>query len=355
MEVKEATVKIGLIGCGRIAQMFHLELLLGLPGAQLVAVADIDPEGRAAAARRAPRIAILDDYRQLVHQSEVDAVVICLPTGLHAPAAAEAFEQGKHVYLEKPLAARLDQAPPALAAWRSSGKIGMMGFNNRFHPLYVAVKRHLEAGLIGRLVGGRTSLCSARRDLPPWKRSRESGGGALLDLATHHADLVHFFFPTGVRRVAAVEWSVYSQGDNASMHMQMEDGPVIQGFFSATAVQENRLELYGDRGKLVADRRRGQLEFSPPEAGYGRVDRIREGWQWIHRAPADLWRRLMPPPEPSYRRALAAFIRAVRGEEPVPVDLAAGYRSLAVVCAAGEAARTGGQVVVRDVAPEYDL
>lgn len=83
---------------------------------------------------------------------EVEAVVICLPPALHAEYAIAAFQAGKHVYLEKPIATNLLDARAVVEAWRKAGTVGMMGFNYCFNGLYQSAKQYVRSGPLGDLV-----------------------------------------------------------------------------------------------------------------------------------------------------------------------------------------------------------
>jgi len=344
-----ASLRMGLIGCGRIAELVHLDNLTRMPGVELVAIADPDAERRAAAKTRAPGAVELADDQELLQRDDVDAVVICLPAGLQAEVATRAFEAGKHVYLEKPMATSLEGARAACDAWRRSGRIGMMGYQNRFHPLYQSARELLQAGGIGRLVGARAVLCAPARNLPTWKQRRKDGGGVLLGLATHHADLAYYLFDRVVREVSATVWSVKSEEDNATLEMRLSDGLVLQLFVSMSAVRENRVDVYGDEGKLAVDRHSAGLVHTPTERGHRLRDRLAAGTRGLlWQAPRDFWNSVKPPVEPSYRLALGSFVAAVAGERPVAVDLDDGYRALSVILAAEEAARTRRVVAVEE-------
>lgn len=151
-----SSLKVGLIGCGRIVQLVHLNVLARLPDAELVALAEPDPQRREEASRRVPKAIAFSGYQEMLEKSDVEAAVICLPNALHAEAAEAALKLGKHVYLEKPLAANLEDARDALQAWRSAGTVGMMGFNYRFNPIYQAAKEYIKSGKLGEVVSVRS-------------------------------------------------------------------------------------------------------------------------------------------------------------------------------------------------------
>src|SRR5512134_1043415 len=115
-------IRVGLLGCGRIARMYHLPILARATGVELAALADPDPERLAAAGAAAPGARRSSDWREILGDDSIDAVVICVPTGLHADAARAAFQSGKDVYLEKPVATELAAARDAVLQWRASGR-----------------------------------------------------------------------------------------------------------------------------------------------------------------------------------------------------------------------------------------
>jgi len=341
------------MGCGRIAQLVHLNLLTRLPGAELVALAEPNLEQRERASQRAPGAVVFTDYKELLEMPEVEAVVICLPNALHAQAAVAAMERGKHVYLEKPLASGLSEARRVLAAWRRADVIGMIGFNLRFNALYQAVRQQIRLGSQGELVGARSVFSTAVRTLPTWKQTRGSGGGALLDLASHHVDLVHFLFGQDVREVFAGLRSQRSEGDTVMLQLRLADGLLIQSFFSMSAVEEERFEVYGQGGKLAVDRYLSlDVEITGPTRDLSRLKQLRRGLRALVHSSYRLDKILAPSREPSYQAALTHFVAAARGNQPASPNFWDGYRSLAIIEAAEESARTGAVVSLRDLAYE---
>ena len=329
----------------------HLKILGRLPKVELVALADSDPRRLAEAHRRVPSAAAVVDYPDLLAISEVEAVVICLPNALHAEAAVAALEAGKHVYLEKPIASRLEDARQILEAWRSAGTVGMVGFNYRFNPLYQSLRRHIQSGRIGVPVGVRTAFSMPARESPAWMRSRESGGGALLDLASHHTDLVRFFFGDSISEVWAKVWSARTEDDSASLHMRLSSGILVQSFFSTSAVDEDRFEVYGPAGKLTVDRYRSlHVEVDGPVAGFSIPNRFGRMCRSVLHSPYMFKKILSPGNEPSYRAALKRFVVAARTGCPPHPDFEDGYRSLMAIEAAEESARTGRAVSLAEFA-----
>jgi len=338
-------VRVGLIGCGWFAQAVHLPILTRLRQAQVVALAEADPERLRAAGRLAPAAVRYDNYHALLQEADIEATIICLPTSLHAEASIAAMRQGRHVYLEKPIATSLDEAGQIMKAWKEAEVVGMVGFNYRFNALHQAARMQIQAGRIGPLVGVRSVFSTPTRSMPAWKQTRSNGGGVLLDLASHHIDLVRFLFQQDVRMVYADIESRCTEHDTAMLHLRLADGLRVQSYFSLGAVDEDRFEIYGQAGKLTVDRYRS-LDVEIVDAGgtSSCLRRITRRLRSIRSVPY-LFKKLQSPwHEPSYREALSRFVCATRGRDRASPDLLDGYRSLEVICAAEESAQTGRSV-----------
>jgi myo-inositol 2-dehydrogenase / D-chiro-inositol 1-dehydrogenase len=332
-------VRIGLVGCGHIVRFVHLQVLTRLSGVRLVALAEPDPERRRAAARRAPGAIAVATHEELLNIPEVEAVVICVPNALHAGVAIAALERRKHVYLEKPLAMNLDEGRAVLAAWRRAGVVGMIGFNYRFNKLYMAARHQLQAGRLGKLVMVR-SVFSTATTPPGWKQFRESGGGVLLDLASHHVDLIRFLLQREVGEVFAEVQSQRSEDDSAALQLRLTDGLLVQSFFSMSAVEEDRFEVYGQAAKLTVDRHLSlDVRVTEPTLHSIRLKQIWRGLRILRHGPYLIQKLRAPGFEPSYLAAVARFAAAVRAGEHATPDLDDGYRSLATLEAAEESAR----------------
>ena len=129
----EKTVRIGIIGCGGIANGKHLPALQKLPNAALVAFCDIIPEKAEQAKEKygAPGAYAVQDYRALLEDKSIDAVHICTPNRSHCAITVDALEAGKHVMCEKPMAISAAQAKEMLLCAERCGKLLTIGYQNR--------------------------------------------------------------------------------------------------------------------------------------------------------------------------------------------------------------------------------
>jgi predicted dehydrogenase len=333
-------VKIALAGFGWIAERVHLNVFTRLQGCELVAVGERDAARLKEASRRAPQAKPCRDYRELLSLPEVEALVICLPNALHAEAAVAALERGKALYLEKPLAATLEEGGRVLSAWRRSGLAGMIGFNYRFSPLYRRAREVVRSGALGKLLDVRTVFSSARE-------TSGERNHPLLDLGSHHIDLLRFIFDGEIEKVLATPPSGGSEEGSTKVRFQMDGGLEIQSLFSAPSVDEDRFEIYGERATLRIDRYRSlDAEVTGPGTRLSWPGRIGRKLRSLATAPHALKRVIFPTWEPSYEEALNHFVEGLRSGRPLSPDLGEGYKSLAVVSAAEESARSGKWVRV---------
>jgi predicted dehydrogenase len=327
-------VRFGVIGCGVIAYWTHLRELKRLQGATLVAAADPD----AAARDRAARLTGVPVYERVDHlldRSDIDAVVICAPTHLHAELTVAACVAGKHVYVEKPIATTAEDARRICEAAAAAHRLIAVGFNRRCHPAFQQARELIAAGRIGRVRAALTAFTepSAANEMPPWKRRRSTGGGVLFDLASHHIDLLRWFLDDEVAQVEARLASEATETDTAWLQIAMRGGAEARCFFSFRTGRADFLEFIGDKGTLRVDRHRPTLSLRlARRAGYGVRNAV-----VLPTGSMIAWRlvRLVRPSyESSYRRALDAFVGSINGEPARGATLSDGVKCLDVILAA---------------------
>jgi len=339
---------MAVLGCGRIAQTIHLPALRGRDDVQVVALAEPVAALRETARALAPGALASADWREALQSRDVDAVLIALPTSLHAEAAIAALGAGKHIYLEKPIAATLVDGKRVVDAWRSSKCIAATGFNYRYHPLIAALRQQIQSGRIGEVTAVRCTFSTADDEIPEWKRSLTTGGGVLLDLASHHIDLLRHLLSAEVLSTSARILSSRSDGDTATVDLQLRGNIPAHLFSSFRSVDENRIEIFGRQGKLSVDCYRSvDVEYSAPRQAGALAEVLKQSTTMVRRAVATLSGSNM---KRSYRRSLDAFVSAVGDGRQAECDLNAGLASLAVIDAAVRSSQSGGSVAM-DVAP----
>ena len=346
-------VRIGVLGCGSIARAAHLPSLARSSDASVVALADADAANLASAQALAPTARTFRDYAAVLAMPDVDAVVIALPPALHADAAVAALRQGKHVYVEKPLAITVADGQRIVDAWEPTGLVGMIGFNYRFNPMVARARARLAERAVGEPIAVRTVFATARRSTPEWKRQRESGGGVLLDLAVHHVDLVRFLLGAEVAQVSADIRSVVSEHDTAFLQLRLTNGVTVQTICSLSAVEEDRIEIYGSTGKLTIDRYGSlRVEESGANARGALGIAVSRLVGEVSALPYAFEKRRAPLHDPSFPAAMQAFVRAVRERVAATPTLGDGLRALAVIDAAEQSARSGHAITLDAPVPD---
>jgi predicted dehydrogenase len=337
----ETMLRIGVIGCGRIAREAHLPALARMSNVQVVALAEPDADRRKSALPRAPEAQTFADGAEMLERCSLDAVVIAAPPDLHAPLAGDAIRRGMHVYLEKPIATSLDEAALLLETWERNKVIAMVGFNYRFHPLYESARDLLNQGAVGRPLAVSSVFASSLKVGGDWRASRSGGGGALLELASHHVDMTHFLFGQRVVDVRAQTSSTHAEAATASLQIRLESGLLINSSFSFGTVDDDRYEIYGELGLLRIDRHLSvRCQLIPVRNQRARLRRIAASLDFLLHSQVLVQKNRAPAHEPSYAKALTEFVNAIRAKQLVHPDLSDGYRALTVIAAAEESAKT---------------
>ncbi|MBV8051773.1 MAG: Gfo/Idh/MocA family oxidoreductase [Acidobacteriaceae bacterium] len=330
-------IRLGVVGCGKVVCRIHLPALRRVHGAKVVALADPVAARRAEAERLAGGVATFVDCEELLRRADIDAVMICTPSAQHAQCALAALAASKHVYVEKPLASNLRDAEAVVHAWEGTGLVGMSGFNYRHHPLYVKTQEIVSSGILGQVMGIRSSFTSAGEWIDEWRKRRSSGGGVLLDLAGHHIDLAEFIFRQRICEVAAQVTSWGSDQDTAWTEMTLGNGVVMQSFFCLRGTDTNRFEIYGESARLTVDYLAGTLEIvcrGRRKLIHRVSDALDQGWSRLRHGLTQLDR--------SYEIAFSKFVNAVaNGCQRIAPDLHDALHVLQVIDAAERSADTG--------------
>jgi predicted dehydrogenase len=325
------TVRLAVIGCGAAARRLHLPGFRAA-GAAVTAFASRTRASAEAAAAEWGSGDVQDDWRAAVGRDDVDAVAVCTPNALHAPVAIAAAEAGKHVLVEKPMGRTVAEAAAMMDAARSAGVILVPAHNARFAPPVAAARAVVASGRLGRITGFRIRFAhpgpKAWSADASWFTDPEvAGGGALLDLGVHAADVARFVLGEDIAEVAALCGPVAPAGveEEAVVVARTASGAIgtLHVSWREVAGTDHALSLSGSEGSFQFDVR------TPP------VIRTAAGEEAV------------PLPEP-VPEPYAGFVHAVEGAEP-PVTAADGLAAVAVVEAAYRSARSGSRAAVEGV------
>ena len=327
-------LRIGLLGAGRIGRI-HGANVAAHPRARLAAIADAVPAtAEALAAATGSHVRDLDS---IIEDRDIDAVVICTPTDLHAGLIERAARAGKAVFCEKPVDLDAGRIRKCLEVVAASGATLMIGFNRRFDPSFSALARRLRAGEIGAV---EIVTILSRDPAPPPPEHAAWSGGLFRDMMIHDLDMARFLLgeePVEVHAVGAclIDPAIGAAGDvdTAAVLLKTASGRIAQISNSRRAAYgyDQRIEVHGSTGLLSAGNRQATTVAKADSAGYSTDPAL----------PFFLERYAE-----AYRAELDAFVAAALGEAPASPSGEDGLRAQILADAATEAARSGRPVRV---------
>ena len=255
-------LRVGVIGCGSIAQHRHLPEYKSNKNVELIAVCDINEE-RAQAVAEKYGVKAYTSYEELLESGSVDAVSVCTPNYLHAPISIAALKSGIHVLCEKPMATSKEEAEAMIAAAKESGKKLMIGHNQRFVPSHQKARKLIEGGEIGKIYSFRTAFGHGGPEgwsvegKESWFFQKEKAFvGAMGDLGVHKTDLLRYVLGEEIVEVGSfVETSAKDFADvddNAVCVLKTESGIIgtLAASWAYVSKEDNSTIIYGEKAIL---------------------------------------------------------------------------------------------------------
>ncbi|MEH7359798.1 Gfo/Idh/MocA family protein [Priestia megaterium] len=334
-----AKVKIGVIGCGSIAQHRHLPEYKMNEQVELVAVCDINTE-RANSVAQQYGVKAYTNYEELLASGTVEAVSVCTPNYLHAPISVAALNSGVHVLCEKPMATSEEEAKAMIEAAKTNGKKLMIGHNQRFVASHQKARELIEKGEIGKIYSFRTTFGHGGPE--GWSvdgkeswffKKDEAFIGAMGDLGVHKTDMLRYILNEEIVEVGAFVESnakdFANVDDNAVCVLKTESGIIgtLAASWAYNGKEDNSTIVYGEKGilrleddptySLVAQYATGEVV----NYELGKIQSNDEGGQ-------------------SNSHVIEQFVDAVAEDKESPVPGEEGLKSLAVILAALKSSQT---------------
>ncbi len=258
-EEAQVTVRFGLLGAGRIGKV-HARAVAGNPDAELVAVADAMPKAAADIAERYG--CAVRSIEAIGAAGDIDAVVVCTPTDTHADLIERFARAGKAIFCEKPIDLDVARVERCLKVVAETGATLMVGFNRRFDPHFMAVRKAIDEGSIGEVE--MVTITSRDPGAPPADYIKRSGG-IFRDMTIHDFDMARFLLGEEIAKVAAsasvlVDRTIGELGDydSVSVILTTRSGRqcVISNSRRATYGYDQRIEVHGSAGMVAAENQR---------------------------------------------------------------------------------------------------
>jgi len=267
------TIKVGIIGCGKIAQVRHIPEYMAHPCAHLIGFYDANHRRSQELAAQFGGRAYASAEEMLADQ-EIAAVSICLPNFLHADFSVAALRAGKHVLCEKPMAVSIEEGEKMVREAERAQRWLMIGQNQRVTPTHAKAKALLKEGVIGQVLTFKT--CFGHGGPEAWSvdagtnnwffNKQKSAMGAIGDLGVHKTDLIQYLLDSQVAEVRALvttldkrkaDGQLVDVDDNAFCIYRMRNGTVgtLTASWSYYGEEDNSTVLYGTKGimKLYAN------------------------------------------------------------------------------------------------------
>jgi myo-inositol 2-dehydrogenase/D-chiro-inositol 1-dehydrogenase len=253
------TVRFGLLGAGRIGKV-HAKAVAANPQARLVAVADAFE--KASNDISSAYGAEVRSIEAIEMAKDIDAVVICTPTDTHADLIERFARAGKAIFCEKPIDLDVKRVEACLAVVEKTGATLMVGFNRRFDPHFMAVRKAIDDGAIGNVE--MVTITSRDPGAPPVDYIKRSGG-IFRDMTIHDFDMARFLLgedPVSVSAHASVlvDNEIGEAGDFDSVSVILETATgkqcVISNSRRATYGYDQRIEVHGSKGMVAAENQR---------------------------------------------------------------------------------------------------
>jgi predicted dehydrogenase len=311
-------IKIGIIGAGRMG-ITHYSIINSNPSIEIVAIADPSALVLTMMEKYLP-IKTHKDYNELFDKEKVDAVLVCTPPNLHFPIIKKAAENNIHVFVEKPFTTKVSEASELSRLYSGNRLVNQVGYVNRFNDVFGKVKEFLQNGVIGNVIRFKSEMFSCTitqsDESSGWRASRESGGGAVFEMASHAIDLVNFLIGKPDKISGSSLNYIYSKNveDAVSSTFLYKNGisGTIYINWSDTSYRKptNKIEIFGNGGRILADQHSLKVYLNLPNTSYN----LQKGWNTLY--ITDVFK-----PVPFYVRGneftsqLYHFVDCIRGVE----------------------------------------
>ncbi len=336
-------LRFGIIGCGRVAPR-HAQSILEIPNAELIAVAD-EILSRAQNFETKYDAQPYADYQELLLRDDIDVVNVCVPSGLHKQVALDVIASGKHVIVEKPIALSTSDANEMIQAAEDANVKLSVILQNRYNAPMVEIYDAVKSGKIGKVLLGNATVRWYRPQSyyeDGWHGTWAMDGGALMNQSIHHIDALQWL-------VGDVE-SVFAYTGTQAHDMEAEDTGVVVLRFKNGALGsiegstitypqniEGSVAVFGEKGSLKI----GGTALN--RKVLWRIDGELQNEREIITAD------VIDPPSvygASHRLVIEEMMEAIHEDRLSKTHGAEGKRSLALVQAIYESARTGQPVDV---------
>jgi predicted dehydrogenase len=334
-----ASVNVAFIGVGGMG-LYQVKSFLQVPGFKIVAGADISENSRARFLQTVPTAKTYADYRELLKDKSIEAVVIATPTLFHKPVAIEAMQSGKAVLVEKPLARSVSDARAMIKSSEKTGKLLMVAHCRRFDSDWGTFAKLMEEKLVGSPVIWR-HYTAGHFMVGSWFLDAELGGGPLLDGAVHNYDFANKLFGNPTHVVGSSIKLLPSQTavDTATAIIHYESGNQVMVSWSwAVRGYTGLMEVLGPQGSIL---------FGPGELQDPKLDLQKFGYFLYADVKREKKKLYKFTRKDMYVTQARHFLDCIRGKAQCLTPATEAIKAVAVGEAVLKACTTGGFAKVK--------
>jgi predicted dehydrogenase len=261
-------INVAIIGCGAVAEIFHIPTLLRMPEFNISYLVDVNEDRIKVLKNKFQLKCKIDtDYRNVLKDDDLEAVLVLTPPKSHSEIVVAAAENGKHVFCEKPFAINAAEGEKMVDVCKRSKVKLMVGFQNRFFPQFQKMKELVDKKFFGKLIGGHfTHFANAFKwpTVTGFQYKRSEGGGALFEMGCHFVDLAYWFlgYPESVKARILTVNEKSPVDDTASVFLEFENG--ITGIINVgwNELSVNFVTLFGtDAYAFTSAGRKGEILY----------------------------------------------------------------------------------------------
>ncbi len=333
-------LNIGIIGAGRIGKVHMASITYNVPTARVLGITDVFKDGLQELADKYGIPKIYNDYKEMLADEEIDAVLVCSSTDTHADISIEAAEAGKHVFCEKPVDLTPEKVKAVIAAVEKAGVKLQVGFNRRFDHNFAHVRSLINDGKVGNL---ELIKITSRDPEPPSAEYAAVSGGMFLDMTIHDFDMARFLAGSDVTEVyvnatCLVDPAIGEAGDvdTAIINLKFANGAlgVIDNSRRAAYGYDQRIEVFGSLGAAMA------ANDTPTNVTVMNADGVSTDKPLYF-----FLERYMQ----SFRDEMIQFVDAVQNDKPTPTTGLDGLNSILVALAAKKSVAEGRAVKISEI------
>ena len=333
-------LNIGIIGAGRIGKVHAQSITYNVPTAKVLGITDVFKDGLQELADKYGIEKVYNDYKEMLADEEIDAVLVCSSTDTPADISIEAAKAGKHVFCEKPVDLTPAKVQAVIDAVAEAGVKLQVGFNRRFDHNFAHVRNLINEGKVGDL---ELIKITSRDPAPPPAEYAAVSGGMFLDMTIHDFDMARFLGGCDVTEVYAnatclVDPAIGEAGDvdTAIINLKFENGAlgVIDNSRRAAYGYDQRIEVFGSLGAAMA------ANDTPTNVTIMNNDGVTTDKPLYF-----FLERYMQ----SFRDEMVQFVDAVLNDKATPTTGTDGLNSILVALAAKKSVQEGRPVKISEI------